>query len=785
MAKKEEKKLKFLQMPIPSGTQRYSTVTKVDFSGLNKRQVMDTGELSAECNISTKEAPYLTPSPIEASLETANGELKYNKPIAMFGFDDFLIVIYSVKTTSGDNSGYHIMVDLWRMDEKGIKKTNGACEVYTGFVQKNLTKEAYDEALKVQRSMVQFNVYESVTSAVSGKFTRKLLLFPDKVSLNLDIVSIDDMTKADDYTVMYYSDNEYYRLIKGGDGYKSVSGNITINGVKAFECEGLDVELKEYYNDGYIKTNDSEYVVGFFKTEDKYYEEDKEYFIFAREGSLLKVEGLEYNYDVEGEADVIGGSGDVVTGYYEYDADEDKYCRIDTEEQRAKEGHTYYKYFAEDTYEPMLNIIRNADSSTSVRGYYEYTDSEKEYYIRKNDYLPYEYEKVSGLEKGDSVDGYFEFVDYAPDYIDGKANENTDEYKGHFCFNTSNSMVYIFQNGEWVIHVNPNCPDIKYAAVHLSRLIGVGGGRVYVSGYNDYTSWQFDSADDENANHAWCSATQANSKAEGEFTGVTVYDNRVVCFKRDFMHEITGSKNPFRLNDVYAEGAVDNRSICEVNGRLIFAGGNQVKLYTGGIPRVISYNLGFENITKAVAGSDGRNYYLYAVCDGEEHFFVYDSFNGAWSERQVRAKVISMCFIKNGMYILTSGESESSDTLSPGTVYRINGDEYDGQEWCFETDITSAKNINIKHIKKVQILADAESRAEIKVYALYDNEVFDENTSHLLYDSDGRYGRLTVRVKPRMTSGYGFKLHICGKGYVKIYNMSIDVTGGGEKLVQG
>ena len=51
MAKKQNE-LQFGQVPLPQALKQYS-LSKLNWSGLNRRQVIDTGALSMECNIST------------------------------------------------------------------------------------------------------------------------------------------------------------------------------------------------------------------------------------------------------------------------------------------------------------------------------------------------------------------------------------------------------------------------------------------------------------------------------------------------------------------------------------------------------------------------------------------------------------------------------------------------------------------------------------------------------------------------------------------------------------
>ena len=52
-----------------------------------------------------------------------------------------------------------------------------------------------------------------------------------------------------------------------------------------------------------------------------------------------------------------------------------------------------------------------------------------------------------------------------------------------------------------------------------------------------------------------------------------------------------------------------------------------------------------------------------------------------------------------------------------------------------------------------------------------------------MHYTNNRYGRFPIRVKHRKTANYGFKLHIEGKGYVKLYELEIFVEAGGDMYV--
>lgn len=498
MANKKNE-LTYLQLPIPEG-QKYYKSTKLSFSGLNRRNTLDTGVLSYEKNISTVEAPYLTPSPKCADVATFSSQI-----IDIFGFDDFVVVLY---VKDGQT-----MVQF--MDE-GQRSGKLSAFAYGTLSETDTTSH---------RSIVQFNLYpendEGNSDALTLNFVKKLLIFPDKVSVDMHV---------------------------------------------------------------------------------------------------------EKNYDNPTEVE-FASLGDV--------------------------------------------------------------------------------------------------------------------------------------------------PTLKYATVHLSRVFGVDDDRVYASGFNDYSNWNLDTADEYNESNAWCSPAQANVKADSKFTGITTYQNHVVCFKRNFMHEIYNTKNPFRIQDIYAEGTIDNRTVQDVDGRLIFVSDDNVKIYTGSNPKVISYNLNIPKYEEAVSGQDGRNYYLYVKSGTESHFFVYDTMIDEWSERDATAYGEIKGFANNsqGVYMFTTYN-----------IYKLNTSDYAGQKWAFETDLMTNQTVDVKHIKKLQMLGDFVD-CDLDVYTLYDDEEFNAETSHKVYSRTALNGKKPIRIKPRMTAHYGFKLYFEGVGYARLYELEIFAQQGGELYV--
>ncbi len=647
--KKNENTLKYLQVPLPSGG-RYSKMTKVNFGGLNKRDTLDSGELSMEKNISTNEYPYLTPSMKPRDIlnnyyndDESKGQRRV--PIDMFGFEDYLLVFYRQGNA------------LW-VDRISGNKEN-APTIFTGRVKQFESDEEallYDEE-KTQRSIVQFNVYHQSIDIVNGVYKKHILIFPDKVSMIADFEDAitdpttwtqDELKKKSQLVMYYYFDEEDREVYKYFTIETADDGTLFAN-----RCGGVR-----------SKWNNSEKDEGYFDL------------------SGMSVELKEFENSVS---------------------------------EKDEEGKDIGFY-------PPPN-----------------TASHKYYYVNTHKFT-----KPDGSQYMDT--NIYKWVD---DEVDSN-------------------------NSGWKISIPPTMPDIKYATVHVSRLFGVSDDCVYASGFNDYTNWALDTIDEYNESNAWQSKTQSNTKADGNFTGITNFQGHVVCFKRDFMHEIYNTKNPFRIQDVYAEGTIDNRTIQDVDGKLIFVSDDGVKIYTGSNPRVIDYKLNMKRYDYAVAGTDNRNYYLYCETHGSKsgcYLYVYDTYTEMWSEQSIDKTVINFTHSTDGMYML----------CDDGCIYKLDSEQY-SHEWSFETELITNRTVNIKHIKKLQMLVDVAANANLDVYILYDDEVFDKNSSHLVYSST-KHGKFPIRVKPRQTANYGFKLHIEGYGYVKIYELEMFVEAGGDMYV--
>lgn len=731
----DKNKLAFGQLPLPNAVSEYTTA-KLGWIGLNRSNALNTGELSAEKNMSTSEYPYLTPSKevdIHPLCKIESGYKYSTKPLGIYGIDGKLVVLYV------PSAGIcKICADIYLEPDNDNGTVLTVTVADLGDNEDN--KALYDELVKQEHCVAAFNQYIYGTTALDGNYVKKLIFLPLKRSMPFDIEEYSGSDiysdKAADKNKTYYHAGNDTTIVYVGNG----DGFTAMTSTGGSQLPALDVLVKTYYNDGYVLTNDDEPVEG------------KAYYIQSESNGT-------YTYSVA-ELPVTeskNSAGETV---------EEEYFKVDVD---------YYE----------LNGVFTKTSDETANKYKSY------YVIENNVYVP------AALIDGSFVAGttYYECSEdlTPPDSADTAA----------YYFNTYNSMTYKYVTEEeadkvedteytagWKNTAAPSFPDIRYCTVHQSRLFGVSDDMLYASGFNDYTNWNYDTMLDESANNAWYSTAQSNVKATGEFTGITTYENHVIAFKRDFMHEVYNTKNPFRIVDIGAIGTIDHRSIQEVGGKLIFVAEDNVKIYTGATPRNIGDNLGIDRFTYAVSGADDRFYYLYCKDGtGNDYLFVYDTKTGAWSELDV-AKADEN---SEGNYII---DEIAGFANVNGNVYALNGTtgslicitgvkEY-AEDWNFETDIATGttsgstyKNIDIKHIRKIQFLATVGKGASFDVYGVYDHNTEGEKL-YSYANTAGSEKIITVRIKPRKTAGYGYRLRIEGSGYVKIGEVEVHISKGGE-----
>ena len=157
MAKKKENIFSYGSSAIPQRESKYSVI-RFGFGGINRTNEIDSGEIS-DCAGVVIEPPFVSPSLLPHFIT------EKSNVISIFGFDDKLFIIY--------RDAGKIKIDC--------RLKNGT--TYTGSMGNALgTNDDF-----APRTMVQFNVASNTENIVEATYIRKLLIFPDSYSIDLNI----------------------------------------------------------------------------------------------------------------------------------------------------------------------------------------------------------------------------------------------------------------------------------------------------------------------------------------------------------------------------------------------------------------------------------------------------------------------------------------------------------------------------------------------------------------------------------------------------------------------
>ncbi len=310
-------------------------------------------------------------------------------------------------------------------------------------------------------------------------------------------------------------------------------------------------------------------------------------------------------------------------------------------------------------------------------------------------------------------------------------------------------------------------PDLKMAVVQDSRLFGVDDARIYASGANDYANWDLDTATDYSSAHAWCSPTQADSRADGSFTAITSYGGHIVAFKEDFAHELYNNKNPFYLQELFGFGAIDRRTVHEVSGKLLFVSRDGVISYGGGTPQKLDAPLCIDEYTDAVCGEHQGVYYLSVQDeDGYVTTYTYNSQNGAWSIIDTdNVMPDAYCSVGGKLYMAYDGD-----------IMVLDADAYG--EWFLDTDIKTGGTLDVKSLTRALILVSMASDSIFNVSLLAE-----DGSTERLYtfeNEDSADLMRCVRLAANNNMRHCHRLRLHGRGLVRIHNMELVYRTGGR-----
>lgn len=252
------------------------------------------------------------------------------------------------------------------------------------------------------------------------------------------------------------------------------------------------------------------------------------------------------------------------------------------------------------------------------------------------------------------------------------------------CVNTTNNITFIVENvqgnticaaedvfsegEEETFTIRRKMPQLDFVCEKDNRLFGVSNTdkTIYVSALGDPTSYFIYSG----------LSTDSFSVAvggEGNFVACNKYSDSVLFWKKNKLYKLIGSSpSDFAIYSYDVDGVDEHahKSIQIINETLYYKGSCGVYAYNGAVPALISECFGEKRFTDAVAGTDGRYYYLSAtdVANGQSYLLSYDTRTGLWLIEE-RIKCLDFARTSDGLYYATEDGVYKMGEESRGTKF--------------------------------------------------------------------------------------------------------------------
>ena len=324
------------------------------------------------------------------------------------------------------------------------------------------------------------------------------------------------------------------------------------------------------------------------------------------------------------------------------------------------------------------------------------------------------------------------------------------------------------------VTIERKMPQMDYIIESGNRLWGCRYGtanngetvnEIYASKLGDFKNWSCFMNLSTDSYTASCGT-------DGPFTGAIAHLGYPLFFKENCVHKVYGNYPAnFQIQTTTCRGVQKgcNKSLSIVNETLLYKSRGAVCAYDGSLPVEVSYALGNEAYSDAVAGSHGNKYYI-SMKDaaGNWHLFVYDMAKGMWhKEDDLRAD--DFCSYLNELYCIEHKYGEILALTGSGTP------EQDSVKWMAQTGEIGISSPDMKYISRLTVRMHMESNSEVRVYAQYD---FSEEWETLFSLRSTNLRSFSLPIRPKRCDH--MKLRIEGEGDVKIYSITKTIEQGSD-----
>ena len=288
---------------------------------------------------------------------------------------------------------------------------------------------------------------------------------------------------------------------------------------------------------------------------------------------------------------------------------------------------------------------------------------------------------------------------------------------------------------------------------------------IYASKLGDFKNWSCFMSLSTDSYTASCGT-------DGPFTGAITHMGYPLFFKENCVHKVYGNYPAnFQIQATACRGVQkgSHNSLAIVNENLFYKSRGAVCSYDGSLPTEVSYALGNEQYSDAVAGSHGNKYYISMKDNaGGYHLFVYDVAKGMW-HREDNLRVGCFCSHKGEMYALEHGTGKiitmiGSDENAEGRV-----------QWMVQTGPIGTDMPDMKYISRLTVRMSMALGTRVRIMVQYDSI---GGWDHICTMNGTNLQSFSIPIRPRRCDH--LRLRIEGEGDARIYSITKTIEQGSD-----
>lgn len=332
--------------------------------------------------------------------------------------------------------------------------------------------------------------------------------------------------------------------------------------------------------------------------------------------------------------------------------------------------------------------------------------------------------------------------------------------------------LYFYENTftlgqEGAVTVERTVPDLLFLCENENRLWGCTRDTIYASKLGDPFNWNvYDGLNSD----AWALAPGS----AGDFTGCVSYKGYAVFFKEDHIYKVYGATP----SNFTAAGSASlglkqgaHKSLAVAGEVLYYVGTNGVMAYAGGIPQLISRELGDIRFSRPVAGSDGLKYYLSETADGKDALYVYDTQRNLW-HREDDTGALDFGKLGGVLHFLNKAGEVWAMAPPAEDAFFTEAD----LSWSVEFGDFTENDPNKKGLTRLQLRLELEKKAWMEAQIQFDSDGTWRPLGRILGEDPKRSHILPII--PRRCDHY--RLRLAGKGACRIYSLAREYYSGSD-----